>query len=190
MVRAGPVPAWAAGFAVLLVTHCTRGGERGHVVLEGTAQGLFGAQPGEGQVQHRLTHLSPQAPPLVGPAEPRPGLDRTKGGKLLGAQLLDTHRTALDEDRSGESPLVGIPVRPLSPPELGGLPGARAGLDVGPRLLERHGCRVVDPLVDDIDEGGELVLPGKAQLQARRADGQAEQGPEGLLPHGGQPPGW
>jgi hypothetical protein len=47
----------------------------------------------------------------------------------------------------------------------------------------------VDAGVDDIDERAEFVLARQTQFQARRADRQAEEGPKGLLPHGGQPPG-
>src|SRR5580704_5127890 len=52
-----PVP---SGLPVFLVPDRTRGGEGGHIVLEGTAERLLRPEPGKGQVQDGLAHLPPQ----------------------------------------------------------------------------------------------------------------------------------
>jgi hypothetical protein len=173
-----PVTTVPSGLSVLLVAHRARGGQGGHVVLEGATQRLLRAQAGEGQMEDRLPHLAAYSLSLMGPAEPGTRLDRAHGAEVLCSQILHSDKSPVDEDAAGERPVIGRPVGPVSPHPLRDIPGPPERFSVGPGYEEGHRAPVVDPAVDELDQAGEIVLAQEAQLKARRGDDQAKQRPE------------
>ena len=141
------------------------------------AERLFRAQPGEGQVQDGLPHLAPRPFPWwARPSHDPVSTDRTAG--KCSARSSWTPTGPRRRRPAGEGPVVRRPTCPVPPPELGGLPGPRRGLDLGPGHEERHGPRLVDAAVDEPDQAAELVLAGQTQLEAGRPHDEVEEGPE------------
>jgi hypothetical protein len=141
-------------------------------------------------VEDGLAHLPAQSLPLVAPAQPRAGGDGTDPGEVGGHHVLDADHPALDEDRTAEIPLVGRPFGPLAPPPLGRLARTLREREIGPRMAERHGGRIVYPFVDESQQRGELVFPGQPDLETQGADAQIEERPVRPWPDPGHPPGW
>src|SRR5258708_1240171 len=92
------------------------------------------------------------------PAEPRSHLDGAHPTEMRGLEILRADGLPVHEGDTGEGPLVGRPLSPVPPPRLGRIASALRRLDLGPGEEERHGPRLVDPLIHDIDDCGEPLL--------------------------------
>ena len=155
-----------------LVAELARNSERLRVALDRAGARQPSAETGEGERQHGGAHLRAEALPLELPAEPGAGRHRPVPLERPRGQRLHTDRPAFVEGDQAELPASGT-----EPLELRRVVGEEVGLvqAVGPRGLERHELRVVDPARCDLIEPAQLEHGGEPQFEARGPQAQARQ---------------
>ena len=191
IVRPEPSRRWRQRLPVLLVADRTRGGERGHVVLEGAAQRLLGPQPGEGQVQDasRISRPSP-CPWWARPSHDRSPPSARRGSARRSMSWTPTGRPST-KTAPRERPLVRRPVGPVASRTTAPLAGPAPGSSSVHGMKNGMVAGIVDARRRPASRGRRTRPPGGA---AARAGACARPGRRGArtspAPRRAQPPGW
>ena len=178
--RPALAPAQVHLHAVGLVAEALGDPEGRGVVLPGEGLTPRSAEAGEGEVQDRGPHLLADAPSLVGQTEPRAALGHPGRHEVLGEQVLhpdDRGLRLVDDHDQAEGPALRGELDPLAPVPLEGVALQVGRRRIGPRRGERHHVRLVDPTADEVDDGQQVLVGRRPQLEAGRAHPEVEQRP-------------
>src|SRR5262245_52023746 len=134
-----------------------------------------GAEPREAEGEDRLAHLRAVAVTLVLAPEPRPRLELAARCELVAANVLPADGPPLEKDAEGERPLLRTPL----------LARAKVVLDrrvdelltgaIRPGYAEGHLVGRMHAAIREACHLGDLLLRPEPQLQALRAQAQAEE---------------